>query len=105
MLKLQTKLAPLLTTLVYWYRTPQNPASFQQRISKYEKYLDRVDRKFLIRPPDLSSKNSITFPITIPLRVRHQYNPKKLGTFVDNSSRVHWNRLTPNEILLGLEHI
>jgi hypothetical protein len=106
MLKLHSPLAPFLTTLLtYGYRTPQNPGSFQQRITKFQKYLDKVDRKFVIRPPDLSSKSKISFPITIPLRVRHWYNPKKLGNFVDDSSKVHWNRLTPNEILLALEHV
>lgn len=97
MLSVRSNLTAFLTTLLtYGYRTPQNPKSFKQRIAKFEKYLDRVDRRFEIRPPDLSNKQIVTFPITIPLRVRHRYNPKKLNSFVDNSSRLHWNRMTPN---------
>ena len=77
--------------------TPKKVKSFQQRISFYNKHLDRYDRKFLIRPPDLRPSQPVSFPLTIPLRVRHIYNPRKSQEeFMDNSSKIHWNRLTPN---------
>ena len=55
-----------------------------------------------MRPPNLETKNAITFSITVPFLVRHRFNPNNdKNLFVDDSSRIHWNRLTPNEILLG----
>lgn len=47
MLSVRSNLSGFLTTLLaYGYRTPQYPKSFKQRIAKFEKYLDRVDRRF-----------------------------------------------------------
>ena len=97
MLRLQSVQAQCLTTLLsYRYRTPHHPASFKQRISKYNRSLDRYDRQFHMRPPNLNVKQSLIFPLTVPFRVRHRFNPYKQELFVDNSSRIHWNRLTPN---------
>jgi hypothetical protein len=96
-----------LTTLVgFGYRTPQKVGSFKERIRLNNKRLDRYDRVFLIRPPNLQSNNLITFPIKIPMRVRHIYNPTKTQPlYIENSERIHWNRLTPNEILLAFERV
>lgn len=95
----------LTTLLIYNYRTPQRVASFKQRITAYNRFLDRYDRQFHMRPPSLALKQSLTFPITIPFRLRHRYNPKKADTFTDNSTKMHWQRFTPNEILLAFEHL
>lgn len=95
----------LTTLLAFEYKNTRPVASFNHRIRAYEKRLDRYDRQFHMRPPSLASKNTITFPITVPFRLRHRYNPKKSEQFVDNSTAIHWNRLTPNEILLGFEKI
>lgn len=67
----------LNTILSYAYRIPKQQRTFKARIAMYNRNLDRYDRVFLIRPPNLESKNPITFPIKIPMRVRHIYNPKK----------------------------
>jgi len=58
-----------------------------------------------MRPPNLETKNAVTFPIKVPLRLRHRRIIKKGKEFVDNSSKIHWNRLTPNEILLAFENL
>jgi hypothetical protein len=53
-----------------------------------------------MRPPNLETKNVIAFPITVPFLVRHRFNPNNdKNLFVDDSSRIDWNRLTLNEIL------
>lgn len=106
MITLRSSIINSLTTLLAFnYKDARHVASFKQRINAYNHRLDRYDRQFHMRAPDLSSKNKISFPITVPFRVRHRFNPKKIDQFVDNSSRIHWNRLTPNEILLGFENI
>lgn len=106
MITLRSPLLNNLTTLLtYSYRNARPTYSFKRRLRMYNHNLDRFDRQFHMRPPSLVTKNPISFPITIPLRLRHRYNPKKRDDFVDDSSRIHWNRLTPNEILLGFERI
>lgn len=94
--------ARLLSALQFDYRNPKKIRGFQSRITFYNRHLDQYDRRFLIRPPNLSPENSLTFPLTIPMRVRHKWNPaKRKDEFLDNTEKIHWNRLTPNEILLG----
>ena len=80
MIKLQGLLSQrscLLTALEYAFRTPKKIKSFQSRITYYNKRLDQYDRVFLIRPPNLTSNQPLQFPISIPMRVRHYWNPKK----------------------------
>ena len=92
----RTPLLNNLTALLsFQYKTTRRLTSFSHRIKINNKRLDRVDRQFHMRPPNLSQKE-ITFPIKMPFRLRHRYNPKKIDNFVDNSSKIHWNRLTPN---------
>lgn len=43
--------------LIFGLKTPKKIRSFQSRISHYNHQLDQYDRKFLIRPPNLSTKN------------------------------------------------
>ncbi len=111
MIKLQglTSLSSRLLTVMdygFGFRPPKKIRGFQSRISFYNKKLDKYDRKFLIRPPNLKPGSEITFPISIPMRVRHKWNPsKRKDVFLDNTSKIHWNRLTPNEILLGFERL
>lgn len=66
----------------------------RQRIKFYSRYPDAFKLKTLIRPPDLRQPN-MTFPITIPIRYRHIYEPKK-KPIVENSTKIHWNQLQPN---------
>lgn len=100
MITLRSPLLRGLTTLLsFEYRTPRKVATVKQRIKSYNNRLDKFERQFHMRPPNLASKTSITFPITVPFLIRHRYIPKKLrerNTIVDDSSRIHWNRLTPN---------
>ena len=108
MIKLQgfSSLLRLTTSLPFPFRNPKKIMGFQSRISFYNRHLDQYDRRFLIRPPNLQTSNPLTFPITIPIRVRHKWNPKKReGQFLDNTEKIHWNRLTPNEVLLGFEKL
>jgi len=106
MLTLSSRLTNNLTTLLlYGYRTPQKVASFQQRIKMFNNKLNIYERQFHMRPPNLETKNAVTFPIKVPLRLRHRRIIKKGKEFVDNSSKIHWNRLTPNEILLAFENL
>jgi hypothetical protein len=80
MIRLQKALSltsPLYQTTFFSYRTPLKVASFKERIRLNNRRLDRYDRIFVMRPPNLESKNKLTFPLTIPLRVRHLYKPKK----------------------------
>jgi hypothetical protein len=95
----------LTTLLAYTYRTPQRVASFKQRIARFNHSLDRYDRQFHMRPPSLKVGQPLTFPLKIPFRVRHRFNPNKGELFTDNSSHMHWNRMTPNELLLAFEHV
>jgi hypothetical protein len=98
----------LQTTLAFsfGFRPPKKIRGFHSRLSFYNRQLDTYDRRFLIRPPNLKPGNELTFPLPIPLRVRHKWNPsKRKEVFLDNTEKIHWNRLTPNEILLGFEKI
>jgi hypothetical protein len=96
----------LLTAIEFSYRAPKKIKGFKSRISFYNRHLDQYDRRFLIRPPNLAPGAPVAFPITIPFRVRHKWNPaKRREVFLDNTSKIHWNRLTPNEILLGFERL
>lgn len=97
MITLRSPLLRELTTLLsFEYRTTRKVGTFKQRIKAYNHRLDRFDRQFHMRPPNLETKNVITFPITVPFLVRHRFNPKNdKNLFVDDSSRIHWNRLTP----------
>ena len=105
MLTLRSQLFNNLTrAITYSYRTPQHVASFRQRLKMYDNRLDTYDRQFHMRT-DLSSSQHLTFPLKIPFRLRHRFNPKKRGSFVDNTSKIRWNRLTPNEILLAFEQL
>ena len=95
-----------LTTLIsYGYKKPIRAASFKQRIKSYQNRLDRYDRQFHMRPPNLSTSNAVSFPISVPFLVRHRLKKRRGPEFVDNSSKIHWNRLTPNEILLAFENL
>lgn len=86
MLALSSTISHKLTTLIsYSYRTPQRVASFRQRIKMYNNKLDVYERQFHMRPPNLETKNPVTFPIKIPLRLRHRKIVKKGKEFVDNS--------------------
>lgn len=67
----------LLTAIEYCLRTPKKIKGFQSRISFYNRHLDVYDRRFLIRPPNLRPGAEVSFPITIPMRVRHKWNPSK----------------------------
>ena len=80
----------------------RKPKSAHQRIKFYARFPDKFRLKTKMRAPDLTDP-SLSFPIRIPIRYRHGlYLRKKL--FVDDSSKVHWNRLEPNQILLALEN-
>jgi hypothetical protein len=104
MISLRSTVINNLTALIsYGYKTPKRVASFNERIRIYNRKLDRYDRQFHMRAPDLSVKSQVTFPITVPFRLRHRQKRRK-EEFVDNSSKIHWNRLTPNEILLAFEN-
>jgi len=95
-----TSVLPTLLLAAGYTRTRKiESASFAARIKIYSspRNINRFDRKFLIRPPDLSNKNSLTFPIRMPMRVRHV--PKRVKNpiqFTENTSKIRWNRLSPN---------
>lgn len=106
MIGLTSTLINNLTRIItFGHKTTRQVASFNHRIRNYGKRLDRYERQFHMRAPDLATKNILTFPIKIPFLLRHRYRPNRGGEFVDNSTRIHWNRLTPNEILLAFESI
>jgi hypothetical protein len=79
----------------------------EKSVRQRRKYYARFPNKFKlitrIRPPDLTDPD-LKFPIKIPIRYRHILCIKK-ELVVNNSSKIHWGRLQPNEILLGLENI
>ena len=78
MIRLNNNLFSGLTSLIaYEYRTPKKVGTFAGRIKTYSKLLDRYDRQFHMRPPNLESKNKVIFPIKIEMRVRHVFNKKK----------------------------
>jgi len=80
MIRLQKVLelaSSLNTTIFFNYKTPLKIASFKERIRLNNRRLDRYDRIFVMKPPNLESKNVVTFPLTIPMRVRHLYRPNK----------------------------
>ena len=69
----------------------KKPKSAHQRLKYYSRFPDKFRLKTRIRPPDLTDPN-ITFPIRIPIRYRHEFYLKK-ELIIDNSSKIHWNRL------------
>jgi hypothetical protein len=78
MIRLNNTLATSITYLtLHGYKNTKKVGTFAARIKMYNKHLDRYDRQFHMRPPNLASKNNIQFPITVPLLVRHVYNYKK----------------------------
>ena len=73
-----------------------------QRIKYYSQFPNKFKLKTRIRAPDLTDP-ALTFPIRVPIRYRHEFHLRK-ELFVDNSAKIHWNRLQPNQILLAFEN-
>ena len=76
--------------------------SVRQRMKYYSRFPDMFRLKTRIRPPDLTDPE-LAFPIRIPIRYRHELKFRK-ELYIDNTSKIHWNRLEPNQILLGFEN-
>jgi hypothetical protein len=93
-------LSQLLRTSFAGFAKTLKEKSVRQRRKFYAKFPNKFKLITRIRPPDLTVPD-IKFPIHIPIRYRHIICIKK-QLVVNNSSKIHWSRLQPNEILLGL---
>ena len=111
MIALQSRLSSALSlqthlSFAFGRGTKMQHRSFNARIRIYNKSLDYFNRVFLMRPPNLKSSNPVSFPLKMPMLVRHI--PKRIKNpvkYQENSEKIRWNRLSPNQILLALEKI
>ena len=76
MITLQSRLSPVfcLQNFIYYsYRKAKKleSKSFTSRIRIYNRSLDYFNRVFLMRPPNLSPSNPVSFPLKMPMLVRH----------------------------------
>lgn len=79
-----------------------HPTPISQRRKYYASHPELYRRITKMRPPDLTKKE-MTFPITIPIRIRYMYYFKP-RTDIPSHDFLNFKMMKGNEILLYLEN-